>query len=65
MNDAPVQPLADADAHARLVAELERRMDLLQGAPESEFGAFTATDWLLCIGGFVVIPYLLYFWFWP
>lgn len=55
----------DDAAHARLVAELERRMDLLQSAPESEFGAFTLLDWAFCIGVFVVIPYLLYFWFWP
>ncbi len=64
MTGTPVSSDADAE-HARLVRELQRRVDALQRADEKEFGLFTTRDWLVCIGAFVILPYLLYFWFWP
>ena len=64
MTDTPGGAQADAE-HARLVQELQRRIDTLQQASESDFGEFTGTDWLLCVGGFVILPYLLFIWFWP
>ena len=64
MTDTSGGAQADAE-HARLVQELQRRIDTLQQANESDFGEFTGTDWLLCAGGFVILPYLLFIWFWP
>ena len=64
MNDTPGGAQTDT-GHARLVQELQRRIDALHSTSESEFGEFNKLDWLLCLGGFVVFPYLLYLWFWP
>jgi hypothetical protein len=66
---ATVQHSPDADHEAagnRLVIEdLERRIIELTGADESDFGHFTTLDWILCVSGFVVLPYLVFLWFWP
>ena len=48
-----------------MVDDLERRIVELTGADESDFGRFTTLDWILCVSGFVVLPYLLFLWFWP
>ena len=64
MTNTPGNPQADAE-HARLVQELQRRIDALHHSSDSEFGEFTRGDWFLCLAGFVVFPYLLYLWFWP
>ena len=64
MTETPGNPQTDAE-HARLVQELQRRIDALHHNRESEFGEFTRGDWILCLGGFLVLPYLLYLWFWP
>lgn len=60
-------PPLTAGTHSRraLVADLERRINDLTRADESEFGHFTSTDWVLCVVGFVVLPYLLFLIFWP
>jgi hypothetical protein len=64
-----VQDPADTDrAHfekKRLVEDLQRRIEELTLADESTFGPFTTLDWILCVGGFVLLPYLVYLRFWP
>ena len=45
--------------------DLEQRIAALSRADESEFGAFTTLDWIICVGGFVVFPYVLFLWFRP
>jgi len=64
-----VQDSPDADREATsyrlMVDDLERRIVELTGADESDFGRFTTLDWILCVSGFVVLPYLLFLWFWP
>lgn len=64
MNDQSHTELTDTE-HARLLQDLQHRIDTLHRADESRFGEFTSGDWILCVGGFLVIPYLLYLWFWP
>lgn len=51
--------------HHSVLAELEHRIHELEHIAEEEFGGFTWFDWLLCIGGAVLLPYLIYVWFWP
>ena len=65
MSDIPGTEHLTEGEHSQLLRDLERRIDLLGGADEAEFGSFTAWDWILCVAGFVVLPYLLYWWFWP
>jgi hypothetical protein len=46
-----------------LVAELERRIEAIEGLDEARFGAFTPLDWVLCVLLFLVVPHLLLWWF--
>jgi len=48
-----------------LAEEIERRIQAIEYGDETHYGAFTRLDWLLCIGGSLVFPYLLVWWFWP
>ncbi len=43
--------------------ELERRLVILEGADEEEFGRFTALDWTICILFFVILPILAAWWY--
>ena len=47
----------------RLVDDLERRIEELEGLDESAFGGFSALDWVICLLGAVVIPVLALVWF--
>jgi hypothetical protein len=49
--------------HGALVADLERRIEDLESRDESDFGNFTVWDWVICVLGAVVIPYLALLWF--
>ncbi len=51
--------------HLSVIAELEHRIHELEHIAEEQFGSFTWFDWLLCIGGALLLPYLCYVWFWP
>ena len=44
------------------VAELHRRIRLLEAEDDGDFGAFTAVDWLVCVLGALVIPALVLLW---
>jgi len=46
-----------------LVADLERRIEQLEGLDDSDIGRFTALDWFFCITGSVVIPAIALWWF--
>jgi hypothetical protein len=41
---------------ARLVADLEHRIDQLETLDDSDIGSFTTLDWFFCITGAVVLP---------
>lgn len=64
MQDTPDTDRAEA-GNQLLVQDLERRIVALSRANESDFGTFTPLDWFLCVGGFVLVPYLLFLWFRP
>lgn len=51
--------------HLSVIAELEHRIHELEHIAEEQFGSFTWFDWLLCIGGALLLPYFCYVWFWP
>ena len=51
-----------AGAGAR-VAELQRRIEELEGPDEERFGRFGAGDWVACVLAALVVPVLLIFWF--
>lgn len=65
----PDQPATDrhtsADRAERelLVADLERRIEQLEGLDDSDIGRFTALDWFFCVTGSVVIPAIALWWF--
>jgi hypothetical protein len=44
------------------VAELQRRIELLEAGEHEEFGAFTRVDWIACIVGSIVIPIAVLLW---
>jgi len=56
---------AAATGRRELVADLERRIGDLSVAAESHFGTFTRRDWVICVVGFVLLPYLMFLCFWP
>ena len=63
-SEPPDASHAEGDAqHSALVADLERRIEYLESLDESDFGSFTAWDWVICVLGAVVIPYLALLWF--
>jgi len=39
--------------------ELERRLGFFESSDDSDFGAFTAVDWLICTLLFFVLPLLI------
>ncbi|MGH9750565.1 MAG: hypothetical protein ACRD6R_11660, partial [Candidatus Polarisedimenticolia bacterium] len=47
---------------AETVAELRRRLRLIEEAGEAAFGPFTAADWTICVVLFVLLPALLFAW---
>lgn len=65
MNDrAGEAPPEEREARAR-VAELERRIHILEAEDEDAFGRFTRFDWWICSVGAVLLPLLLLVWFRP
>ena len=61
-----VSPAADSPAaRSSIVDDLERRIDELEHLPEERFGTFTAMDWMLGVTGALLLPYVLYLWYWP
>lgn len=52
-------------ADATLIAELERRIAILETDDGAGFGHFGALDWCACVLGALVLPYLAVLWFWP
>jgi len=52
----------DGSAERVIVDEVERRLMILDTTDEDAFGRFGALDWVVCIGGFVVLPLLLVWW---
>jgi hypothetical protein len=59
------QQVIDATHRLTVLAELEDRIHDLENTDEERFGEFTWLDWLICIGGSFLVPYLVYVWFWP
>ena len=62
MSDQPRTDLHTAAEQAdreRLVEDLERRIEELEGLDDSDVGSFTALDWFFCITGSVVIPVIV------
>jgi len=51
--------------HLSVLAELENRIHQLEVMEEEQFGRFTRLDWIICVGGSVILPYACYIWFWP
>jgi hypothetical protein len=45
------------------VAELEQRIETLERLDDATFGSFTALDWVACILGALVVPFLCVMWF--
>lgn len=63
----PAPPRSDAqrgDSRVRevILAELERRLSILETAEEDSFGRFTAIDWTVCVVLFALLPLLLVWW---
>ena len=50
---------------ARLVADLEHRIDQLETLDDSDIGSFTTLDWFFCITGAVVLPVIALWLFAP
>ena len=61
----PDDPGARDESKARgaLVAELERRIEELEGLDDAAIGSFTGWDWLLCVIGSLVLPAIAMWWF--
>ena len=47
------------------MADIENRIHELEHTAEEQFGEFTRLDWAICIIGSLLLPYLVYVWFWP
>lgn len=54
------QPRRAGDAR---IAELVRRIEILEGLDEERFGAFTRLDWWICTALSVALPVVLLWWF--
>ena len=48
-----------------MISDLERRIHELEQMAEERFGTFTRLDWLVCVAGSLLVPYLLYLSYWP
>ncbi len=63
------EPRAEAGVGHRdgqdVVRDLEQRIAELSRAEDAEFGRFTLVDWVLCLGAFVLFPYIAFLCFWP
>jgi hypothetical protein len=55
----------DAAPERARVAELERRIRILDAQDDAAFGRFTSWDWWICTLGAVLLPILLLIWFRP
>lgn len=55
----------DPIARLAIVDDLERRINELEQLPEDRFGRFTKLDWFFCVAGSLLLPYVLYLWYWP
>lgn len=44
------------------VQELEQRIQRIE---QQEVGDFTTRDWIVCVVGALIVPYLVLWWFWP
>jgi hypothetical protein len=53
------------EARLAIIDDLERRIHELEQTAEERFGSFTGLDWFLCIAGSLLLPYLVYLWYWP
>jgi len=51
-------PAQDA-ARDALVDELEQRIDEFEKLDEGAFGNFTTIDWVICVLGALVVPYIV------
>jgi hypothetical protein len=54
---------ADREERERLVEDLERRIEQLEGLDDSDIGGFTALDWFFCVTGSIAIPVIALWWF--
>ena len=62
----PVSTAVDGPvARSSIVYDLERRIDELEQMAEDRFGRFTTLDWLVCVAGSLLLPYVFYLWYWP
>lgn len=62
----PVSSAADGPAaRSPIVDDLERRIIELEQMAEDRFGRFTTLDWLICAAGSLLLPYVVYLWYWP
>ena len=64
MSSTGARPTArDRVSRDRDIAELERRIELLERLDESIPGNFTRWDWGVCVLGAVIVPCLALWWF--
>jgi len=57
------QPHRTAMGHDTRVTELEQRIETLEQLDDAALGSFTVLDWIACILGALVMPYLCVLWF--
>ena len=58
-------PARDGVSGESEIAELERRIELLERLDESIPGHFTRWDWVICVLGALILPCLALWWFAP
>ena len=57
---------ADAStARLPIIDDLERRIHELEQMAEEHFGSFTTLDWVFCVACSLLVPGVIYLWFWP
>lgn len=59
------QPPSDSERSGGLderVAELKRRIKILEGLGDEELGSFTRLDWIACIALGGVLPLIILYW---
>jgi hypothetical protein len=47
------------------IEELERRIREIEPLDDGDLGSFTRWDWVICVLGGLVVPYLALWWFAP